>query len=59
MTTSEGVREVTGEMIKLQQLLRRTSPTHNLSDDEKKHFLEAIERAEQTLKRIAGEVKPR
>jgi hypothetical protein len=58
MTISEGVREVTGEMIRLQQLLRQTSPSHNLSEEEKKRFLESVERAEQALKRIAGEVKP-
>jgi hypothetical protein len=58
MTISEGVREVTGEMIKLQQLLRHTSPSHNMSDEEKKLFSESIGRAEQALKRVAGEANP-
>ncbi len=55
MTISEGVKEVAGEMVKLQQLLRRTSPSHKFSDDDRKLFLEAIGRAEETLRRIAGE----
>jgi hypothetical protein len=59
MTVSEGVREVTGEMIRLQHLLRQTSPSHNLSEEERKLFLESVERAEQALKRVAAEVKPR
>lgn len=57
MTLSDGVREVTGEMIRLQQLLRQTSPSHNFSEDEKKLFSDSVERAEYALKRIAGEVK--
>jgi hypothetical protein len=58
MTISEGVKEVTGEMIKLQQLLRRTSPSHKMSDEERRLFSESIGRAEQALKRVAGEAIP-
>lgn len=57
MTISEGIREVAGEMIKLQQLLRRTSPTHNLSEEERRLFSESIERAEAALRRLASGVK--
>jgi hypothetical protein len=59
MTISEGVKEVTGEMIKIQHLLRRTSPSHKMSDQESRLFSEAICRAEQALKRVAGEASPR
>lgn len=58
MTISEGVREVTVEMIKLQQLLRRTSPSHNMSEEERKLFSESMRRAELALKRVAGEADP-
>ena len=58
MTISEGVKEVTCEMIKLQQFLRRTSPSHDMSDEERKIFSESLGRAEQALKRVAEEASP-
>jgi hypothetical protein len=57
MTISVGIREVAGEMIKLQHLLMRTSPSHDFSEEESRLFYESIKRAEQALKRITGEVK--
>jgi len=59
MTISEGVKEVTGEMIKLQQILRRTSPSHSMSNEERSLFSEALGRAEQALVRVRGEAIPR
>ncbi len=59
MSASEGIREVTGEMIKLQKLLRQTSPSHNFTEGERKLFFESIERAEGALKRLAGEARAR
>lgn len=57
MTVSEGVREVAGEMIRLQQLLRRTSPSHVFTEDDRKLFSQCLERAERALARIAEEAK--
>lgn len=59
MTISEGVREVAGEMVRLQQLLRRTSPSHVFSEEDRRLFYECVERAERALERISGEAKPR
>lgn len=59
MAISEGVKEVVVEMIKIQQLLRGTSPSHRMSEGERAVLSGCVERAEQALKRVSSEASPR
>lgn len=43
-------------MIKIQQVLRNTSPNHKMSRNEKKQVLVAIEKAETMLKEMKEEI---
>ena len=42
-------KEVLHEMLRVQQVLRKTSPDHRLSDDDRKAIEGSIERAERAL----------
>lgn len=42
-------KEVLEEMLRIQQVLRKTSPDHRLSDEERKAIEGSIERAERAL----------
>jgi len=57
MALTTGVKETINEMIKVQQVLRKTSPLHKMNADEKRQVLAAIDKAEETLKKMRGEVK--
>ena len=56
MALTSGVKEIISEMIKIQQVLRNTSPNHRMSENEKRQVLAAIEKAEVTLKKMREEV---
>lgn len=55
MALTLGVKEIIKETIKIQQILRNTSPNHRMSENEKRQVLEAIEKAEDTLKKMKEE----
>jgi hypothetical protein len=57
MALTSSVKETISEMIKIQQVLRKTSPNHKMNDDEKKQVLLSIEKAEENLKKMREEVK--
>jgi hypothetical protein len=55
MALTSGVKEIISEIIRIQQVLRNTSPNHRMSENEKKQVLTAIEKAEGTLKKMREE----
>ncbi|MBM5805798.1 MAG: hypothetical protein FJZ49_07050 [Candidatus Verstraetearchaeota archaeon] len=59
MALTSSVKETISEMIKIQQVLRRTSPNHKMNDEEKRQVLLSIEKAEEILKMMREEVKGR
>ncbi|MDD1764742.1 MAG: hypothetical protein LUQ46_01885 [Candidatus Methanomethyliaceae archaeon] len=56
MALTLGVKEIISEIIRIQQVLRNTSPNHRMSENEKRQVLAAIEKAEVTLKKMREEV---
>jgi hypothetical protein len=56
MALALGIKEIISEMIKIQQVLRNTSPNHKMSRNEKKQVLVAIEKAETMLKEMKEEI---
>jgi len=42
-------KEVLEEMLRVQQVLRKTSPDHRLSDDDRKAIEGSVDRAERAL----------
>jgi hypothetical protein len=55
MALREEVKEVIGEMIKIQQVLRATSPQHALNSGYKEQVAGAIARSEELLRRMKEE----
>lgn len=55
MSLSESVDGVISEMIALKQVLRRTAPSHRLTDADRNRVGEALARCEILLKRIKEE----
>jgi hypothetical protein len=57
MVLTTGVKETISEMIKVQQVLRKTSPLNKMNADDRRQVLAAIDEAEETLKKMRKEVK--
>jgi len=52
MSMKEEAKEIIGEMIKIQQVLRATSPKHLLNSENKLQVIGAISRSEELLMRM-------
>ena len=50
-------KEVLNEMLKIQQILRRTSPNHALSEAERKAVEGSLDRAERAITMMRKEVR--
>ena len=54
VTLSEDVKQVIKQMILIDQILRKTSPLHKMSEEDGRIFAEAVARAEAILKSMKG-----
>jgi len=54
MTIVPYAKEVMNEMIGIQQIMRDTSPNHDLNEDQKKRVAESIKRSEEILAKMGA-----
>jgi hypothetical protein len=59
MPLPQEVKDIIGEMLKIQQILRSTSPDHSLEPAQRSDMLEAISRSEAILANMKQEDKLR
>lgn len=52
MGISSDVKETIGDLIKILMILRKTSPDHGMSEDQRKAIIESLDRAKTRLERI-------
>lgn len=55
MPLPQEVKDIVYEMIKIQQVLRHTSPNHNLSPEQRGKILDAVSRSEVALAKMKQE----
>jgi len=56
MALSQKTDDVINQMLRIDQLLRKTSPQHRLGEEEKRLVLESISKAEEGLRAMMDEV---
>lgn len=49
---SSEVKSAIGDLIKVLNILRKTSPFHNLKDEEKKEVIKALENAMEKIEKL-------
>lgn len=54
MSLGREIKEVINNMLSADQVLRQTSPQHLMNAEEQKKFLDAISKAEDSLRKIRG-----
>ncbi|MGC8936384.1 MAG: hypothetical protein ACP5KV_03345 [Candidatus Methanomethylicaceae archaeon] len=52
MEISSDVKQIIGDLIRVLMILRKTSPGHSMSEDQRKVIIESLDRAKTRLERI-------